>query len=253
MQIIWPAYEGSVRTSWYPVIAVLKTTSPSPMKSAPSGAPTKERPSSSTRAAYDFSAGNDHRLVDAVLFGHQHLDALALGGGHVLAHVVRPDGELAVAAVDQDRKLDGPRAAEVHQGIHGRAGGAAVVDHVVDEHHHLAANLGHVARGTARGRPRVEVVSMHGHVEPAERHGCVLELRERRSQPLRQHVAFADDAHEHDVADTPVALDDLMRDPGQRPADLVRIHDGRLENCAHVSSRSRRAMRMCSPLRAWRK
>ncbi len=28
MTTIWPAYEGSVQISWYPVMQVLKTTSP---------------------------------------------------------------------------------------------------------------------------------------------------------------------------------------------------------------------------------
>src|SRR5438445_11659774 len=99
-------------------MAVLKTTSPSPTTSAPSGAPTNARPSSRTRAATDLLAGNDDRLVHAVLFGDQDLDALGVGRRHVLAHVVRPDGQLPVAAVDQHGKLDGPPPAKLHQRVH---------------------------------------------------------------------------------------------------------------------------------------
>src|ERR1700675_3654507 len=115
MHTIWPAYDGSVSTSWYPVIAVLKTTSPSPTTSAPRASPTKALPSSSTRAATFFLAGNDHRRVDAI---HpplvaptrpppEALDPLRVRGGDVLADVVRTDGQLAMSAVDEDRQLDG--------------------------------------------------------------------------------------------------------------------------------------------------
>src|SRR4029077_8935117 len=117
--------------------AVLKTTSPSPRPSKPSAAPTKARPSSSTRAAWRFLDGNDHRLVDAVFLGDQNLDPFGVRGGDVLADVVGADGQLAVAAVDQDRQLNRPRPTEVHQGIHRSARGPAVVDDVVDEHDHL--------------------------------------------------------------------------------------------------------------------
>src|SRR5437868_197208 len=109
MQSIWPAYEGSVSTSWYPVMAVLKTTSPSPSASAPRARPRKERPSSSTRAACGapVSALKYHRRVEPFDLLEADLDPLALRGGHVLAHVVRADRELPVPTVDQHRELDG--------------------------------------------------------------------------------------------------------------------------------------------------
>src|ERR1700704_1101949 len=132
MQSTWPAYDGSVRTSWYPVIAVLKTTSPSPTTSAPRASPTNALPSSSTKAAKGFLAGNDHRLVDAIVFRRQNLDHLRIGGGYVLADVVRSDRQLAMSAIDQHRALGGPRAAKVHQGVHRRARRPAVMDHVID-------------------------------------------------------------------------------------------------------------------------
>src|SRR5947208_8984881 len=124
-------------------MAVLNTTSPWPSVSAPSASPTNDRPSSITSAAY-FLAGNDHRLVEAVLLGHQHLDALGVRGGHVLAHVVGADRQLAMAAVDEDRQLDRARSPEIEQRVHRRARGASAVDHVVYEHDHLAVDVGHV-------------------------------------------------------------------------------------------------------------
>src|SRR5580704_10513803 len=119
-------------------MAVLNTTSPSPTTSAPSALPAKARPSSSTRAACLFGdplalAGNYHRLVDAVLFFDQDLDALRVRGGHVLADVVGPDRQLAVAAVDEHRQLDRTGPSKVHQGVHRGARGAPMVDDVVDE------------------------------------------------------------------------------------------------------------------------
>src|SRR5260370_7423264 len=99
-------------------MAVLKTTSPWPSASAPSGRPTNDRPSSRTRAAYLLLAGNDHRLVEPVLLGHQHLDALGVGGGHVLADVVGSDRQLAMPSVDEPRKRDRARPAEVGPPVH---------------------------------------------------------------------------------------------------------------------------------------
>src|SRR5215213_8616529 len=55
MHTICPAYEGSVRTSWYPDIDVLKTISPHASPSAPHARPRKARPSSRTSKAGLFS------------------------------------------------------------------------------------------------------------------------------------------------------------------------------------------------------
>src|SRR5712692_3705164 len=99
---------------------VLKTTSPTPSWSAPRARPLNARPSSRTNAANGRVALGDtydDRLVEAVLLGQEHLDPLRRRGGDVLAHVVGPDRQLAVASVDQDRQLDGARAAELDQRV----------------------------------------------------------------------------------------------------------------------------------------
>src|SRR5260370_11316645 len=102
-------------------MAVWKTTSPWPRTSAPSAAPTKARPSSSTSAAWRFLDGNYHRLVDAVLLGDEDLDAFRVRSGHVLADVIGTDRQLAVAAVDEHRQLDRARAPGIHERIHPRS------------------------------------------------------------------------------------------------------------------------------------
>ena len=131
------------------------------------------------------------------------------------------------------------------------------MDHIVDQHDDLAADIGQLTRRVvAIGRPQVAVVAMQRDVEPAERDGALLELGENRRQALREHVAFADDADQHDVFDPAVPLYDLVGDARQRAPDLVGVHHGGLEatlSDAHERSRSRRAMRMWSPFRACRK
>src|SRR5713226_10063129 len=118
-------------------MAVLKTTSPWPRTSAPSAAPTKTRPSSSTSAAWRFLDGNDHRLVDAVLLGDEDLDSLRVRRGDVLADVIGTDRQLAVSAVDEHGELDCAGAPEVHECVHRGTRGPPVVDDVVHEHDHL--------------------------------------------------------------------------------------------------------------------
>src|SRR5579859_989772 len=225
MQTIWPAYEGSVRTSWYPVIAVLKTTSPSPMTSAPSGAPTKARPSSSTSAANDFLGSNDHHLVEAVFLVDQNFDPLGVRGRHVLAHVVRADWQLPMTAIDQYRELNRARPAKVHQRIHRGACSPPVVDHVIDEHDDLAVDHGHVARRPlAVVRSQVEVVAMARDVELPERNIATFECCQHCREPSGQDVALADDPDQHHVLGASIALDDLVRHARQRASDLVGVH-----------------------------
>ena len=79
------------------------------------------------------SLAHEDDLVDAVALGDAHADALARGRGQVLADVVGPDGQLAVAAVHEDRELHGRRPPVVEQGVDGGADGAPRVEHVVDE------------------------------------------------------------------------------------------------------------------------
>src|SRR2546430_8034080 len=238
MHTIGPAYEGSVSTSWYPVMAVWKTTSPSPATSAPRGAPTKARPSSRTSAAWCLSDGNDHRLVDAVLLGDEDLDALGVRSGHVLADVVRSYRQLAMAAVDEHRQLDRPRAPEVHESVHGGACGASVVDDIVHQHDHLAVDVGHIRLPAVRRHAQVTVVAVLADVQRADGNRRALELHQAVGQPACEVVALGHDANHHQVAGATVALQDLVRDPGEGAPDLVTVHHRRFETSlgdAHAS------------------
>src|SRR6266851_7313893 len=237
-------------------MAVLKTTSPWPSASAPSARPTNDRPSSRTRAAYLLLAGNDHRLVEPVLLSHQHFNTLGVGGGHVLADVVVSDRQLAMASVDEHRQLDRAGPAEVEQRVHRGPCCPSAVDNVVDEHHHLAVDVGHVRLESMRGLAQMAVVAVLAGVDRANRNGVPLQLLELRGEPARQMIASRIHAHQHHLAGAVVALDDLVRDSRQRAADLLCIHDRGLETAlgdAHDSTLSSSAMRMYIPLRACRK
>src|SRR5581483_4778587 len=92
----------------------------------------------------------DGHAVLPVYLGQQDMHHLALRGRQVLAHIVGPDRELAMAAVDQDRELDGPRAAEVVKGVERSADRSARVQHVVDQDDGLAVDAAGRELGAAQ-------------------------------------------------------------------------------------------------------
>ena len=165
----------------------------------------------------------DDRVL-AVGLGQQHVHHLALGRRQVLAHVVGPDRQLAVTAVDQHGELDRPRPAEVAERVQGRAHGPAGVEHVVDEDHDLAVDARRGNRGVTErpGWTQPQVVAVHGDVERACRGGPPLGLGQLGSQAARERHSPGRDAEQNHVAGAVGALEDLVRDPGERAADLVR-------------------------------
>src|SRR2546428_9238539 len=70
MTTIWPAYEGSDRTSWYPDMQVLMTTSPLACVARPPRSPTSTNPSSS------------RRTIGSGMLHHPFHHDLALAQGH---------------------------------------------------------------------------------------------------------------------------------------------------------------------------
>src|SRR6185436_7257773 len=89
MVTIWPAYEGSVRTSWYPVMLVLNTTSPCASPDAPAATPRYQVPSS--RASVAFIRIRGVWIYDDSLF-ERCCDASAsiLGDRHLRHPLVIP-------------------------------------------------------------------------------------------------------------------------------------------------------------------
>ena len=122
----------------------------------------------------------------------EHPDGLAQRRRQVLADVVGPDRQLAVAAVDQHGELDGPRPAEVVERVEGGPDGAAGEQDVVDEHDDLAVDAagrdvgGSSARaGRSRRSSRYIVTSREptGHVDALDRRRSAAASRRASGTP----------------------------------------------------------------------
>src|SRR4030088_3381712 len=99
-------------------------------------------------------------------------------GRHVLANEVRPDGQLAVPAVDEAQQLDRARAAEIDQRVGRRANGASGVQDVVYENDGLVGDVDRDRRRAQRaGCALVDVVAVEGDVQLAERGSFTFELQ----------------------------------------------------------------------------
>jgi hypothetical protein len=72
----------------------------------------------------------------------------------------------------------------------------------------------------------VHVVAVKGDVELSERDLGFGELCDAPAQPLGERRPARVDADERDTREVGVSLDDLVRDPRQRPADRVGVKDG---------------------------
>src|SRR6185312_191295 len=103
----------------------------------PPGAAWREQLVSDQRCHFSHSVlafGDEKDAVDFVHLDELHLDALAAGGRKVLADVVGPDGELAVAAIDEAGELHPRRPAVLEEGLDRCADRPPGVEDVVDEH-----------------------------------------------------------------------------------------------------------------------
>jgi hypothetical protein len=149
-----------------------------------------------------------------------------------------------VAAVGDDGELHAVRAAVVEQRLDRRPDRPAGVEDVVDEDARAALERKVEAR-RADERLRVQrrlapadgdVVAVKGDVDGAVGDLDTAELLDQAAQPLRERDAAGVDADQRDPVEVRVALDDLVRDPGEGPrkslgvqedsarGDSVRIH-----------------------------
>ena len=131
----------------------------------------------------------DRHLVDAVDLLEADEDALVAGGRQVLAGVVGPDRQLAVAAVGEHGELDPGGAAVVEEGVDRGADRAAGEEDVVDEDDRAAleveVEVGGVDDGRLGGAAAEHVVAVEGDVDVAERH------RRRRRARRRSRAGAA--------------------------------------------------------------
>ena len=68
------------------------------------------------------------------------LDPFLPRGRHILADVVRADGELAVAAIHKHRQLDLSRPTRLDHRVDGRPNRPSVEEDVVDQQHRAPVN-----------------------------------------------------------------------------------------------------------------
>ncbi len=73
--------------------------------------------------------------------------------------------------------------------------------------------------------PQADVVAVERDVEGAEARLDRLERRDRRRDPVRERDPSRVEADEDDVVRAVVALDDLVRDTGQRAAEVGGVED----------------------------
>jgi hypothetical protein len=171
-----------------------------------------------------FRCWHEQNLVDLVDLDELHLDALVAGGREVLADVVGADRQLAMAAIDQDGELDAVGPPVVEERLDRRADRAAGVEHVVDEHDRLPLER-KVERGRAHDGLRMprcvaaahlHVVAVEGDVDGAQLGRLSGPLFYEAPQTVREGHAARLDADERDARELRVALDDLVRDAGER-------------------------------------
>ena len=146
----------------------------------------------------------DRDLVQAVDLLHAHVHALAARRGQVLADVVGPEWQLAVAAVGEHGELYALGAAVVEQGVDGGAYGAAGVEDVVHQHDRGALDREVDVRGVHHrlggGVAAGQVVAVEADVDVAERHRLADELGHQLAQPGGQHGAATVDPDDRETA-----------------------------------------------------
>jgi aminopeptidase len=187
-------------------------------------------------------------LVDLVDLDELHLDALVAMGGEVLADVVGADRQLAVAAVGEDGELNAGGATVVEQRLDRSANRTARVEDVVDE------DTGHPVERKIELRiaderlrvlrrfttANVDVVSVEGDVELAERNLAAGEVGDPASEALGERDAARVDPHERDLVELGIPFDDLVRDPGERPLDGLSVEQDLLAlRVRHAHARRR--------------
>src|SRR6266550_4472180 len=155
------------------------------------------------------------------------LDDLLARGRHVLADMIGPDRQLAVAPVDEYGQADGLRPTEVDERVHCGADRPPGVEDVVDEDDRRAVEIERQIRALddwLLGDER-EVVTVEGDVERPDRHIDPLVLRDRGGNSAGERDAPTLDPDERETRGSGLLLDDLVGDPDRRPADLLRGHD----------------------------
>src|SRR5262249_29077758 len=170
--------------------------------------------------------GFDDYTVLAIVLPHPHGDALATGRGQVLADVIRPDRQLTVPAIDEDRELDHAGPTEVDQRVERGPDRSAREEHVVDQDDRLALDAeGNVGTADDGSASHVEVVTVERDVQRADRQRGAVDASDLLGEPLGQGDAPRAQADERHVLGAVVLLEDLVRDASQSTVEGRFVED----------------------------
>jgi len=163
-------------------------------------------------------------FVATVDLREMHANVIVRRSGDVLADEVRADRKLAMAAVHENGKADRTRTPVIDKRIHGRADGAAGEEHVVDEHDDAVVD-GERDLGLAHHR-RVadtrQIVTVEGDIDRAERKIDAFVRAYGLANARRERIAARANPDDREKGEIAVALDDLVRDPRDGAADVLR-------------------------------
>src|ERR1051326_2131463 len=125
----------------------------------------------------DFFVGSfflQHYFVGFSGFGEAHMNILINRGWQVFADEICFYRELAMSAINQDRKLDALRPAEVIQGVHGCPDGSTTKKHIIHQHDQLSVYIkGQNRRLHIWRNPPIQIIPMHADIQSAGWHGVV--------------------------------------------------------------------------------
>src|SRR5215211_4208244 len=165
---------------------------------------------------------NDDHPVLPIGFLQVDKHPFAARGGHVLTDVIRPDRQLPVTPVDQDRQPNGGGPPELEKRVHRGARRPSRVENVVNQDDGLAGHVERHAAAPHLGIHFLEVVAMERYVQGSHGEIQVLELADVRRDPARQGDPAREYPYEGKPAETRgVALQDFVRDAAQRTVYAV--------------------------------
>ena len=173
-------------------------------------------------------AGFYPHQVLAIVLPHQDVDHLRAPGFHELADIVRFDGKLSVAAVDQNGEFDAIRAAEVDDGIHGRPDGPAGIKDIIDEDNLFAVGGEGDIRGSDNrvGADTGPVIPVQGNVDIAFGDVDSLDFTNLGLKTLGQEDPSSLNADEGESVGAVVGFQNLMRHPGKNAVDVRGVQYG---------------------------
>ena len=153
------------------------------------------------------------------------LDLLTRRGRQILANVISPDRQFAMAAVDQGGELNPSRPAKGTDRVHRGTGGSTGKENVIDNDDGAILERQRQFRRVHHRqlRARADIVTMHRHVDGP---GCDIDLRNfaNESGESASNLNSAQwNSCEHDRSQIGVLLDNFVRYPPQCALDRCRV------------------------------